>query len=51
MDLIVFFVIYFAGFFSAIGMFLTLIFWKELIESVGYWKERVIVKWLMWKHR
>lgn len=51
MELFVFFAIYFAGFFSAMGMFLTLIFWDELSEYINDWKERIVVQWILWKHR
>ena len=51
MEVFVFFFIYFAGFFSAIGIFFTLIFWKELNNYTADLREKIIVQWLLWKHR
>ena len=58
MDLFMFFAIYFAGFITAVKLFLTIIYWKEIkdwIASIGYYlqdiKDRIHCQWILWKHR
>ena len=46
-----FFAIYFAGFLTAVKMFLTIIYWKEIRAYLKDLFERTEVRWIMWKHR
>ena len=51
MDLFAFFLVYFAGFLTAVKMFLTIIYWKEIRSYIKDLIERLEVKWILWKHR
>jgi len=58
MDLFMFFAMYFAGFLTAVKMFLTIIYWKEIkdwISEIKYSlmniKDTVHCKWIMWKYK
>jgi hypothetical protein len=51
MDLIAFVMAFFAGFFSCLGMFLSLIYWDEIKDMLYNLRDRVHVRWILWKHR
>jgi len=51
MDLFMFFAVYFAGFLTAVKLFLTIIYWKEISDYLRDLREILEVKWILWKHR
>lgn len=51
MDLFMFFAIYFAGFVTAVKMFFTIIYWKEIKSCLSNLKEKITCQWIMWKYR
>ena len=51
MDLFMFFAIYFAGFLTAVKMFFTIIYWKEIKSWMLAAREKIHCQWIMWKYR
>jgi hypothetical protein len=51
MDILMFLAVYFAGFFTAVNIFGTLIYWKEISDWLSDIKDRIHCQWILWKYK